>query len=129
MNLKNSPAKNTYLSDDELKYFKEKLENQKAEVNDKIGELQDRLDEINKNSSNLQSSQDHHQADLGSLESERVTLLSSLERQNETMNQINVALDRIGSGDYGICVETGQKIQKGRLEAMPHAIRAVGVKV
>lgn len=54
--------------------------------------------------------------------------LSNLETNQDKLDQITVALDRIGSGNYGICIETGQPIQKERLEAMPYAIRSVGAK-
>lgn len=35
--------------------------------------------------------------------------------------KINAALQRIDSGDYGLCVECGDAIHVGRLEAYPYA--------
>lgn len=126
--MKESPINNTYLSEDELKYFKDKLLSLKEETERSIAELKERLNQLNKNAEDTQSSQDHHQGDLASNETEKRTVLQSIENANEKLDQIIVALDRVETGDYGICIETGQPIQKGRLEAMPFAIRSVGVK-
>jgi RNA polymerase-binding protein DksA len=48
----------------------------------------------------------------------RVALLNQLESQIE---EINEALKRIESGDYGICSNCGAAITPERLEALPHA--------
>ncbi len=34
---------------------------------------------------------------------------------------INAALDRISAGEYGYCVECGEKISEERLDAVPYA--------
>ena len=39
----------------------------------------------------------------------------------EEIAKINAALQRMGSGDYGLCVECGEQISIGRLEAYPYA--------
>ena len=41
------------------------------------------------------------------------------------LNQINSALNRIESGDYGICVDCGIDIPEPRLIANPFALRCV----
>lgn len=123
-----SVVNNSPLSDKELKDFKKRLLKMKEETEKEIETLNDRLDELSKNTDDVQSSSDHHHGDLATREENKIQILSSIERNREKLDQIIVALDRIGSGNYGICIETGQPIQKERLEAMPHAIRAVGVK-
>lgn len=126
--MKESPANNTYLSDNELNSFKARLLTLKKETESLIDELKERLNELRKNADDTQSAQDHHQGDLASNEAEKKTVFQALENANEKLDQILIALDRIETGDYGICIETGQQIQKGRLEAMPYAIRSVGIK-
>ena len=37
------------------------------------------------------------------------------------VSQINSALHRIETGDYGICTECGAEISEGRLEIVPYA--------
>lgn len=125
---KETPVNSTHLSDEELNHFKKKLLKEKEETESKIEELQGRLDELSSNSEDVQSSQDHHQGDLGTSENQKMTLLSSIENQQEKLEQITVALDRIETGNYGICVETGEPIQKERLEAVPYAVKSVKVK-
>jgi DnaK suppressor protein len=38
------------------------------------------------------------------------------------------ALQRIKSGNYGVCITCGNLIEKGRLEAVPHARMCVTCK-
>ena len=37
----------------------------------------------------------------------------------ERINRITVALDRLNDGEYGVCVECGEKIAAARLRALP----------
>ena len=39
----------------------------------------------------------------------------------QVVGQINSALHRMETGDYGICVECGAEISEGRLEIVPYA--------
>lgn len=128
MTAKESPADNSPLSDEELEHFKEKLLTEQKETKQKIKVTQEKLDELNKNADDAKSSQDHHHGDLATDEDTKLTHLAILEKAQEKLDQITVALDRIGTGNYGICIETGQPIQKERLEAIPYAIRSVGAK-
>lgn len=123
-----SPANNSPLSEEELNYFKEKLLEEQEESRKKMDQLKERLDDLTHNEPDTQSVQDHHQGDIASKESDKTVLMSGIEREKEKLEQITVALDRIESGNYGLCIDTGQPIQKGRLEAMPYAIRSVGAK-
>jgi DnaK suppressor protein len=47
--------------------------------------------------------------------------LSGLER--ETLRQIDAALERLESGEYGLCIECGEPISARRLAAIPWASR------
>lgn len=123
-----SVINNTHLTDEELAGFEQRLLKLKKKTKEEKDTLKSRYESLNDNNDDVQSSQDHHQGDLATREETKNRMLSSIERNSEKLDQIIVALDRIGSGNYGICIETGQPIQKERLEAMPYAIRAVGVK-
>jgi len=48
----------------------------------------------------------------------RMSLLGQLEGQ---LVDVNVALERINKGTYGVCTACGQPIQVERLEALPSA--------
>ena len=55
-------------------------------------------------------------------ESENDEVLHSLRHEAETeIRQINRALEKIESGDYGVCEQCGDAIPAGRLEAIPEA--------
>jgi DnaK suppressor protein len=123
-----SVVNNSPFSKDELAGFEQKLLEQKKETEKEIKILKERLEDLRGNAEESQSSVDHHQGDLGTREANKTRILSSIERNNERLDKIIVALDRVGAGNYGICIESGQPIQKERLEAIPYAIRAVGMK-
>jgi RNA polymerase-binding transcription factor DksA len=123
-----SVVDNSPLTEKELTQFEQRLLNLKEETEKEIKTLKERYEAFNGNADDVQSAQDHHQGDIATREVNKEQVLSSIERNNEKLDQIIVALDRIGSGNYGICVETGQPIQKERLEAIPYAIRSVGAK-
>ena len=41
------------------------------------------------------------------------------------LGEVERALQKIEDGSYGVCVDTGEEIPRGRLEAVPEAIRTV----
>lgn len=123
-----SAVNNTQLSADELSHFKKKLLSLQGDTEELISSLKERLEELNRNKADTQSAQDHHQGDIATLETDKKTILQSIEQNQKKLEKIAVALDRIEIGNYGICIESGQKIEKGRLEAIPYAVRTVGIK-
>ena len=50
------------------------------------------------------------------------TVEEGIERR---LGEIERALQKIEEGTYGVCDDTGEEIPKGRLEAVPEAIRTV----
>lgn len=51
---------------------------------------------------------------------------ATVEQQIESrLGDVERALQKIEDGTYGVCVDTGEGIPKGRLEAAPEAIRTV----
>ncbi len=125
---KKAPIQNTHLTDEELKHFRSKLLEEKETAEKEIREMKESYDDLTKNSDDTQSSQDHHQGDLGSDESEKTVVLSAIERNKEKLEKIKVALDRMNDGNYGICIATNKPIQKERLEAIPYALYSVEAK-
>jgi DnaK suppressor protein len=47
------------------------------------------------------------------------------EQVERRLKDVDRALEKIEEGTYGICDDTGEPIPKGRLEAVPEAIRTV----
>ena len=59
--------------------------------------------------------------DRASLETDHSLELRTRDRERKLINKIDEALDRIETGEYGFCEETGEKIGVNRLEARPVA--------
>lgn len=66
-----------------------------------------------------------HMADLGSDNFEQEFTLSLIESEDEVIQQIDAALERLDEGTFGICEECGSKIPKARLNAIPYAATCV----
>ncbi|MFY0696881.1 MAG: hypothetical protein JXR11_03425 [Balneola sp.] len=125
MSSNETPVDNTALTEKELDHFKNKLVDEQKEAEDKINELEQSLKDIEANKGDRASSSAHHQGNLGSLEEQRETKYTLIEKQKRKLEKINVALDRIATGNYGTCVVTGDQIQRERLEIMPYAVHSV----
>ena len=90
--------------------------------------IQQSLENLQDNSDDKNSAAAHHQGDIASEEDEREKFLIMLKKQDKKLDDITAALDRIEMRTYGVCAETGQKIQKERLKAIPYARLCVGAK-
>ena len=66
------------------------------------------------------SSMPIHMADVGTDNYEQEFTLSMLQNEEETLDQIEAALERIEDGIYGSCVECDGRITKTRLNAIPY---------
>jgi RNA polymerase-binding protein DksA len=71
------------------------------------------------------SSMPIHMADVGSDNFEQEFTLSLMETEEQTLDRIETALERIEEGTYGTCEECGVKIPKKRLDALPYATMCV----
>ena len=65
-------------------------------------------------------------ADAGALLSEADRTEAMLSSARSQRDEVLAALARIDDDDYGLCVDCGQEIPEGRLEARPDAARCVG---
>ena len=66
-----------------------------------------------------------HMADIGSENFEQEFTLSLMQSEEETLEMIEKALERVESGEYGLCVECAGTIPKMRLNAVPHTSHCV----
>ena len=66
-----------------------------------------------------------HMADLGTDNFEQEFTLSLLENQEQMLEEIVAALDRMDKGTFGKCEECGATIPKGRLQALPYTRHCV----
>lgn len=105
----------------DLERFKEML------VKKKQGLIQSAL---KYQSEEITSKQDElpDEADLASRETNLASLLRLKDRERRLIKKINMALEKIGEGTYGICEICEEPIELKRLEARPEASLCLGCK-
>ncbi|MFP6885106.1 MAG: TraR/DksA C4-type zinc finger protein [Roseibacillus sp.] len=72
-------------------------------------------------SGNEASGSGMHQGDAGSDAYDRDFALNLLSKEQDALQEVQAALERIVAGTYGICGISGKKIPQARLEAIPFA--------
>jgi DnaK suppressor protein len=102
-----------FMNPRQREYFRQKLEDWKAEI----------LRESRGTLENLQEESQNHpdMADRASSESDRALELRTRDRQRKLISKIDAAMKRIEDGTYGYCEETGDPIGIARLDARPIA--------
>jgi DnaK suppressor protein len=66
-----------------------------------------------------------HLADLATDTFEQEVALGLLQNQQQVLNAIATALDRLDAGTYGVCERCGKEIPEERLKAIIYATRCV----
>jgi DnaK suppressor protein len=105
------------------------VENQKRRLIDLKGELERVRDGLEEDQRQLEDQEDdlseHDSGDMSHSIFDRemdATVEGQIDRR---LKDVERALQKIEEGTYGICDDTGEEIPKGRLEAVPEAIRTV----
>lgn len=111
-------------SDKELAEFRDLINDKLEKARVQLKSLHSQLLEINNNSAS---------GKLGDWEegndaSEREYLANMAERQQRFIRDLENALGRIENKTYGICIVTGNKIDKKRLMLVPHTTKSVEAK-
>ena len=101
----------------DYEHHRERLLALRARLRGEINQLADTA--LNKNHAEV-SRMPTHMADLGTDNFERELTLNLLGNEEDVLDQIEAALERIEEGNYGRCEECGRKIVQARLEAMPY---------
>ena len=110
-------AKEEYMCDMHLEYFRKKLEDWKKTL---LNQSQDTLDELRMGGLNQPDD-----IDRASMETDKSIDLRTKDRARKLISKINSALSRIEDGSYGYCEETGEPIGLDRLEARPIATLSI----
>lgn len=100
-----------------LETYKQRLLALQARLRGDVSQL---ADSALKASSGDLSSMPIHMADVGSDNYEQDFTLSLMENEQEVLDSIADALERVEDGSYGQCVECGKNIPKARLEVLPY---------
>lgn len=115
-------------SDEELEYFKEIIIKKRNEAENELNALQNSLRESMENASD-ESAYSFHMADAGTDAQEREKTYMLFNRTKKFIRYLDDALQRIENKTYGVCKVTGNKIAKGRLEAVPHTQLSIEAKL
>ena len=119
------------------KYSKQALNRFKKTIQEKINEITGSMDGIrndlnNDSKGNASLSQDSvysvHMADAGTDSYEREKGFHLMNRETDYIQRLNFAIQRIDSGDFGICVVCNSKIPEERMMEVPNATKCVSCK-
>lgn len=114
------------LSKQQINELEKKLQGLKKQIEDQ--------QETRGNDESLQeatgeiSSYDNHFGDMGSELYDREMAMAIDENQEEILEDVQEALERIKEGTYGKCIDTGEEIPYERLKALPYAKRTVAAQ-
>ena len=110
----------------EMEEYKKRLVVLRARLRGDVDQLADEALKRNRqDSSGDLSSMPIHMADMGTDNFEQDFTLALMESEEDTLQQIDTALSRVGDGTYGSCTHCGKSIPKSRLQAIPFALRCV----
>jgi RNA polymerase-binding protein DksA len=104
----------------ELKKYKELLLSLRARLRGDVTTMADAALKKRSEASGDLSTMPIHMADVGSDSYEQEFTLGLMENEEQVIEQIEAALERIEEGTYGICIDTGKRIPKARLNAIPY---------
>ena len=102
-----------YMNEKQLDFFRARLQTLKDDLLSNAGETTEHLRE--------DTSIVPDPADRATIEEEHALELRTRDRERKLLKKISQSLQRIESGDYGFCDETGEPIGLGRLIARPTA--------
>jgi RNA polymerase-binding protein DksA len=112
----------------DLESMRAKLLEERERIAADLEALEETTASTPKDSSGDLSSYSSHMADMGSdsMEREKAFLFASVKRRR--IEEIDLALQRVDAGTFGICESCGKPIPPKRLERMPGATLCVSCK-
>jgi RNA polymerase-binding transcription factor DksA len=119
--------KNRY-SDQELEEFKGLILGKIASAKEELLTLATALNVSNTNGTD-DTGGTHQTLEDGAATLERESTNQLAVRQRRFIDQLELALIRIGNKTYGVCRETGNLIRKERLMAVPHTTLSMAAKL
>lgn len=108
-----------YMNQKQLEFFKKRLTDEHISLLNHIDELKARIQF---------SEQNGDDGDKATREEELRMLFRQIDRESRLLPKIDSALQRIRSGDYGYCLETGEPIGLRRLLLRPTAELSIDAK-
>jgi DnaK suppressor protein len=108
-----------YMESEQIAFFRDLLLSQRR---DAIA----RIETLRSDMAGLEKAAD--EVDVALNEQERQAMLGGIDRENQNLRDIKLALDAIDDGEYGWCADTGEKIGLARLLSNPRSLLTVEAK-
>ena len=118
----------TYLTDKDLKFFRDLIVEQKTEILENARRLRESLIDNAGDYVGDNSTFSMHMAEQGSDEMEREKAYMFIQRDEKHLFYLENALERIAKKTYGLCISCGKTISKARLEAVPITSHCINCK-
>ena len=109
-------------SKEELEYFRKLLNEEKAKIQKKSEGM------VSGGNIELDKNEMFDEVDLASVTTEQNLTFKLLDRDRKLLGEIEHALEKLKTGDYGYCEGTGDPIPKRRLEVRPWCRHGVKYK-
>ena len=110
----------------DMKVYKDRLVVLRARLRGDVNAMADAaLNKTRSEASGDLSSMPLHMADIGTDNFEQEFTLALMQNEEGTLDEIEVALERIEDGVYGTCLECECRIPKTRLNAIPYTAHCV----
>jgi len=110
------------MNEKKLTFYKKLLLQKRKELLDQMNFIRDtEMENTLKEATGDHSAYSFHMADQGTDAMEREKNFLYAQRNGRLLYHIDMALERIENGTYGLCQSCGKPISEERLEAVPHA--------
>lgn len=110
----------------EKKKLRQLLENELERLREELAEIEERSSRaMDVEIVSEVSGYEDHPADVASETFEREKDQAMVEALEATISRVELALEKLQQGTYGICDGCGKKIAKKRLDAVPYATLCV----
>jgi DnaK suppressor protein len=119
---KSEPVSHSLFSKADLEMFRGLLLAEKAKLLEKAEQI------VNSGTINLDKDEMYDEVDMASATVEQNLTFKLLDRDRKLLNEIEHALSKIDTGDYGYCEGTGEAIPRRRLEVRPWTRHSVKFK-
>jgi DnaK suppressor protein len=117
------------MDEKEIKHFKQLLISKRRELLGQMALIKEsEMQNTPKESTGDHSAYSFHMADQGTDTMEREKSFFYAQRDGRLLYHIDMALERIENGTYGLCHSCNNPISRERLEAVPHARLCIACK-
>jgi RNA polymerase-binding protein DksA len=126
--IKKLEAKRRRLAKKELEHYRQRLLVERDRILRELGRITEAINESAEEQDAAKQSYSNHLADIGSDYMEKEKNYYYADQEGQYLKAIEIALQRIESGEYGQCLECLDLISDKRLEAVPAAELCINCK-